>query len=334
MAYDVNVKIDMAKPIGSVGFGVPLILEVNATKAVPYKECKSLADVVSAGFASTTKVYKAAATLFMQDNAPAKIAVCGIADSIGGWLTNVDNVNKDWRQLIVVAESGEVDYEAAIPTMETLTGKMLFVDLDVADSTELTVKDIEKTVLVYAKATDTVPSMAAAVVGATAGKVAGSVNYKNVKLKGVEAQTLTESELDAIHAKGGMTVVLKAGDIVTSMGKTAGGKYIDLVDGIDYVISNIEYKTQKTLNNADKISFNDSDIAILESVCVDVMRDAFNKGIIAADENGNAMYKVNYARRAETEEADRATRAYKGGRFSFTVAGAIDTVDVVGELEI
>ena len=334
MALDVNVKIDLAQPIGKVGFGVPLILEESATKDVAYVECKSLSAVKEAGFAETTKVYKVAKTIFMQNDAPATIAVCATSDTAAVWLGNADNIAKAWRQVLVVSTNGTTSIKDIMPVIELTKDKIYFADVDVEDTTEYTVNDISRTVLVYAKATEDYPSAAAGVVGATAGKLAGSINYKNVIIKGISAQDLKDSEIEAIHAKGGMTIVLKAGDVVTSMGKSAGGDYLDLIDGIDYVINNITYKTQKTFNTMDKVTFDDKGISALESVCVSVMRDAYNNGIIATDENGNPMYSVNYAPRANTEASDRAVRHYKGGNFSFTVAGAIDFADVKGSLEI
>lgn len=332
MALDVRVKIDLAQPIGSVGFGVPLILEDGASKAVAYTECKSLADVKAAGFTETSTVYKVAKTIFMQNGAPATIAVCAATETAAAWLGVVDNVNKAWRQLIVVGT--DVAVSEIIPVIELTKDKLYFADVDIDSEASITTSGIERTVLVYAKATADYPSAAAAVVGATAGKLAGSINYKNTIIKGIEAQNLTETQIEAIHAKGGLTIVAKAGDIVTSMGKVAGGQYIDIRDGIDYVVSNIEYRTQKVLNTNDKIKFDNTGIAILESVCVSVMRDAYANGIIATDENGVAMYAVNYALREETEATDRASRHYKGGQFAFTCAGAVDDVDVVGELSI
>lgn len=328
---DVTVKIDLTQPIGSVGLGVPLILEAGATNEVAYTECKTIATVKAAGFADTSDVYKAALTMLMQNNAPSTIAVCATSKDADAWLSDIDNLGLGWRQLVVV---GDVDVAKVMTAIETTKDKLYFADLDLESATSLTVNGIKRTVLVYAKATTDYPSAAAAVVGATAGKVAGSINYKNTQIKGIVAQTVTDTELEAIHAKGGLTIVKKAGDVVTSAGKTAGGDYIDIIDSTDYVINNIEYRTQKALNNNDKIKFDDTGIAILESVAVSVMRDAYNNGIIATDEDGTPMYSVNYLPRASTTETDRANRHYTGGQFAFTVSGAVDTCDVVGELII
>jgi len=335
MALDVKVKIDMTKPIGSIGFGIPLVLEENANKAIAYTECYSLEDVVTAGFAVTTKVYKAASTIFMQDNAPEKIAVCATNGTAAVWLGVIDNASKDWRQLVVVTESETaIDVSGIMAAVEGLDNKMYFADIAANDNTSLAVVGIEKTVLFYCDPTTEYPSPAAALVGATAGRKAGSFTYKNLILKGIAAQNLSEAQLRAIHAKGGITFVNKAGDNVTSEGKVAGGEYIDIIDSKDYIIGNLEYQTQKTLNAADKVPYDNNGIAMLENVCVTVMRDAFNNGIIAANEDGTPAYAVNYAAREDTEASDRAARKYIGGKFAFALAGAIHETEITGEITI
>ena len=335
MALDVKVKIDLTKPVGKLGFGMPLVLEENATTAVAYTECRNLGEVVSAGFATTTKVYKAANTIFMQDNAPSKIAVCAASGTAATWLGDVENTGKSWRQLIVVTESETTtSISGTMTAIEALSNKMYFADLAVDSTETITVSGINRTVLFYCDATDDYPSPAAALVGATAGLSAGSFTYKNMILKGIAPQALSDTKIDAIHTKGGITFVTKAGDNVTSEGKVAGGEYIDIIDSQDYIISNLEYQTQKTLNSMNKIPYDNNGIAILESVAVNVMRDAYNNGIIATNDDGTAAYAVNYAKREDTAETDRATRRYIGGQFAFTLAGAIHTVEITGEIII
>lgn len=335
MALDVKVKIDLTKPIGKIGLGIPLILEENATAAIAYAECKSLAEVITAGFDDTTKVYKAANAMFMQDNPPERIAVCATTDPTATWLNDAVNVSRNWRQLVVVTNSETATaYSAIMNKIETLGNKMFFANLETDDSTSLTVTGINKTVLFYCNVTDDQPAPVAALVGATAGLDVGSFTYKNLILKGVLPQSLSDLQIEAIHAKGGITFVTKAGDNVTTEGKTAGGEYIDIIDSKDYIISNLEYQTQKTLNTTDKIPYDNNGIAMLESVAVNVLRDAYNKGIIATNDDGSAAYTVSYAKRADTEASDRAIRKYVGGQFAFLLAGAVHEVEITGEIII
>lgn len=335
MALDVKVKIDLVKPLGKAGFGIPLILEESATTAKSYTECSSLAEVVTAGFAETSKVYKAANTLFMQNNAPAKIAVCAASGTAETWLSDVDNTSKDWRQLVVVNESETATSVSGIMAkVEALDNKMYFADLDTDDTTTLTVTGINRTVLFYCDSTTDYPSPAAALVGATAGLPAGSITYKNMILKGIAPQKLTDTEIAAIHTKGGITFVTKAGDNVTTEGKVAGGEYIDIIDAQDYVVSNIEYQTQKLLNSVSKIPYDNNGIAQLQSVCEGVLKDAYNNGIIASTDDGTPDYTVNYALRDQVSDNDRVARKYLGGQFTFKLQGAVHEVEVVGEIII
>lgn len=335
MANDVRVKIDLAKPAGKLGFGVPLILEENASKAVAYTEVTGVAGVVAAGYTTTSDVYKVAQLIFEQKNAPKKIAVYTTTETATAALADSQLVNKEWRQLIVVnggdTATGVQDIMAAV---EALEGKLYFAGLELDDESDIAVDGITHTVLFYCNATDAAPFPVAALVGETAGREAGSFTYKNLILAGIEAQELTDAQVDAIHAKGGITFVTKAGDNVTSEGKVAGGEYIDIVDSEDYIVQQLAYKTQKALNSAAKIPYDNNGIALLESVAVDVLQTAYNNGMIAVDEEGNAQYSVSYALREDTTEENRAARVYLGGTFSFALAGAIHEVEITGTITV
>ena len=332
--YDVRVKIDLAKPVGNIGFGVPLILVENATKAVEYTECANLDDVKTAGITADSKAYKAAQLLFAQAKAPKTIAVYATTSPATTALSDKVLVDKGWRQLIVVCESDDGSAPTAIiPLVEAMDGKLYFASLDVDDETEITVTGLRRTVLFYCNATEDAPVPVAALVGETAGRPAGSFTYKR-KLTGLKAQELTKTQLDAIHAKGGITYVQKAGDSVVSEGKVAGGEYIDVIDSEDYIVQQLAYKTQKVLNNADKVPYDNNGIAMLESVAVDVLQAAFNNGMIATNADGTPAYSVSYAKREDTTESDRAARRYLGGSFKFTLANAVHEVEITGEITV
>ena len=60
MAYDVKVHIDLAQPIGQLGFGVPLILVENADTPVEYTVVSNTDEMLKAGFNNAGIAYKAA----------------------------------------------------------------------------------------------------------------------------------------------------------------------------------------------------------------------------------------------------------------------------------
>ena len=333
--YDVKVHIDLAKPTGKVGFGVPLILQEYADSAIAYTEVSSLAEIASAGFDTKGEVYVAAQLLFAQANAPKQIAVCAVTDDAPTALADPALVGKGWRQLIVVAPDDEetastvAEISAAV---EPLDGKLYFAGLDTDDATVISTSGLRRTILFYCNATEDVPVPVAALVGEIAGRAAGRFTYKNMILSGVPAQDLSDTEIEAIHKKGGITFVQKAGDNVTSEGKLAGGEYIDVIDCEDYIIQQLTYRTQKMLNNAAKVPYDNNGIAMLESVAVDVLQDAFNQGMIATDADGNPDYSISYTMREDTKESDRASRLYPGGSFRFALAGAIHEVEITGTI--
>lgn len=334
MAYDVSVKIDLTKPVGKAGFGVPLILITGAEKAIKYTECKSLSDVVKAGYEASTDGYKTAELIFMQDNAPKKIAICSETGTAVEFLSNEKNVSKDWRQLLVLSSAEEDETSAIAAKVETLDGKIYYANVSADYVPKSSLKSYTRTVVFYCNPTDEYKLPVAALVGDVAGREAGSFTYKNLILKGIEPQDVSESRIEEIHKAGGITFVTKAGDNVTSEGIVASGEYIDIIDSEDYIIQQLSYQTQKLLNTSGKIPYDNNGIAMLESVAVNVMQDAYNNGIIATTADGSADYSVSYASREDTEATDRAERKYISGTFSFALAGAVHKVEITGEITI
>ena len=326
MWSDVSVDISTFVPTGSPGFGHPLILASKATAAVPYTECRQPEDVIAAGFNNETDVYKAANLIFMQDDRPEKIAVCAVTGSAVEGLGELKA--RPWRQLLVVLgddDSTPADVSAHI---ETTDNRVAFFTFESAETIAVAPGANRSVAFVY-------PGnklAAAAVIGASAGIPAGGLTYKNLILKGLDP--VQNADVDAIHTAGGFTLLEKAGDIVTSEGKTPGGEFIDIVDSRDYLISEMVYRTQRVLNLNRKIPYTNSGIAQLEGVAVDVLRGAYVNGMIADSESGGPAYTVDYAPRSQTTTEDRAARKYVGGRFSFELAGAIHTVAISGELVI
>ena len=59
----------------------------------------------------------------------------------------------------------------------------------------------------------------------------------------------------------------------------------------DWIISQIIYRTQKLLNTMPKVPYDNAGIAMLENVCLTVLKEAANMGMIAYDtESGSYLY--------------------------------------------
>lgn len=353
MASDVSVDIKIKSGIGSPSFGYPLILDVKAESELPYTECANIDEVLSIlktnvsgendkeklSNAKVTALYQAANLLFMQDGIPDKIAVMAVKGDADDVL-DTDLWNKEWRQLLIadMRTMAKDDIKAICDIFEAKDSKIFFAH---CKNTEdfAPVKDYERTVsfYYYDESDSEITSVVcppAALIGAAAGKAVGSFTYKNIILKGLKTLSLSDTEIENIHKSGCITFVTKSGDKVTSEGTVLSGEYIDIVDSKDWIIQQIEYRTQKTLNSADKIPYDNNGIAVLENICVDVLNTAYNNGIIADNSSGTADYSVNYASRSETSVDDRAARRYVMGEFKFSLAGAVHNVEITGTVEI
>ena len=326
MALDVKVKIELSKTVGSAGFGYPLLVESGAEKEVAYTECYSLEDVVAAGFTAESDMYKAANMVFAQEHRPSKIAVCASAGTLAEAITAV--ASKDFRQIVVVGGDTN-DYGVAFDYVEA-TAKMIFVSMDKTTfntfKTKLTGKKYNRAVI-FVNAT---ANANAALVGELAGRTVGSYTYKFKTLAGVVAETYTEAEIEEFHEAGAIVYVTKAGDDQTSEGIAQSGVYIDETENLDYVISNIEYRVQKVFNTHGKVSYDDKGIALLEAATETAIREAAVNGVIAVLEDGSYDYTVSFGGRSVTTEADRASRVYNYGTFSFSLAGAIHYARING----
>lgn len=326
MALDVKVKIDMAKTYGSLGFGYPLILEENATAAKAYAEYSNIEAVATGGYENTTKVYKAAQLMFMQEHKPEKIAICSTTDGADDWLADEANITKGWRQLIVINSGETATTTTAIATaIESASVEKVYFANETMPETLSTAQAIvtgkDRTVEFYYTPTSDIPVPVAALVGEIGGLSPGSYTVNNLVLKGLTPLELSQDDIDDIHGLGGITFILSAGDGVCSEGKTSSGEYIDNVDGNDYIKQQLEYKTQKVLNTNLKVPYTNAGIALLEAAAISVMKDAQNKGIVED-------FTVTYALREQTKETDRAERKYFGGNVQYSMQGAIHTVEI------
>lgn len=326
---DVVVKITQKQVAGSTGFGVPLIIQGKGTSAKEYKEYSSLDEVMEAGFDQESPIYLQCAKLFMQNDHPARIAVCV------GTGTAIETLNllkeKDFRQVIPILGEEDSPLRELAEYIETTEDKMLFIKA--ADASALTaIGQLDRTFAIVYAGLDS--GVEGAVVGATAGLTVGSFTYKNIIIKGITPDPLTDAQIEAVHKAGGICIVRKAGDIVTSEGTVMSGEYADIIDSKDYVVRNIAYKSQKLLNSTPKLSFDNVGISQLEGVVTGVLKEAYRMGVIAQNEDGTPAYSTDFATRAETSAGDRAKRTYNGGRFSFDLAGAIHYATINGTVVV
>lgn len=345
MNSDVNVKIDLKKPTGKKVSGGVLILQIvgatieELTKVNEYKEYKTLTDIATAGYTDTTAAYKAAALVLGQADSPDKVAMMkakSVAEVISSGAL-LPAPSKNWRQLVVVTDETDktvletADVISIATYIETFDNAMYFST--VPTKTELATvaeKKFKRTLCFVHKEQTAVAAFA----GEVAGNTAGSINYKNTPLSGIPTMDeLDDGDITAIDEDNGITYITKAGVPVTSSGKVLSGEYADSIDGIDFVISQIEHDTQLLLINNKKIPYDNIGITMLQSVTVSALQRAYNQGIIATKDDGTPDYSATFALRADVDPTDIVERKYIGGAFSFRISSSVDNVLITGTVE-
>lgn len=360
---DVTVKVNLVTSIGTEPIWFPLFFCANTSdpkmaSAIEYTECTSLqnlAEIISGvsevdsssdrkkkiSEAMSTILYKNVEHMYMQPSHPNRFAIVSIGskNSINDVRTALDPyLDRGWRQLVMVGGFSDTLYMALAEYIENLEQrKLLFFEsgsssikstADSETSEEHSLTDYKRTVAVYH------PMCAAnypvaSVIGAVSGRTPGSINYRNMIIEGVSPVALTEDELETLHNNGFITLVERAGDVVTSQGKSASGeRYIDTIDIEDYVVQQLVYVSQKALNVNDIVPYNTDGISILENAAVSVMLDCCNKGMIARTDTNTYIYDVSYPDMPFVSDEDIKNRTYKLGTISFTVQGSVDREEI------
>lgn len=329
---DVHVELALDTGITKLlGFGKPLIIGMADTEA-GYKNYSSLTEVAE-DFETTDNVYKMASQIFAQKNGPKEIAIA-MATSATNITTLVTNLfDEDWYFLLS-EDTTVTNVQAIAEIFETKDSKM-FVTRSYSTSDIATLKggDYKRTICFYTNEENIGEYPDCALVGALGSRTVGSITWKAQTLTGVTPISLTTTELATIHANNCLCYLTKAGDNVTSEGKTLSGQYIDIVHSMDYIINNIEYEVQKLINREDKIPYTNTGIAMIEAVNLSVLQRAYTNGMIS-DTDGTPNYSTQYGKVEETTAADRNERKYRLGTFQFKLAGAIHEVWIKGTVTI
>lgn len=329
---DVNVSIDVLKPSGAVT-STNVLLVVEKTGGFAYKEYsgdEALA-AVELDFAATTETYKMAAALLRQANRPEKLAVVGYDDTNGSAAAVVEaNFNQDWYY-VVLESAATADQIAVVQELDERDNKVAILRVNaVADAEALHAANTERYYVLYTPETD--EYIDAAFAGEFASDPAGSSSAKFKQLEGITTVELSLADYNALEAVNASSYVTKFGEPQTTSSKLGGGEFLDVVAGNDWMIATLEQRVQSLYIKNRKISYEQSGANMIGAEVESVMKLGVENDIIAEDAEGNALYSVAIPDVQAMTEADRASRKLKGVKFSYRLAGAIEEVDIKGQV--
>lgn len=339
MIKDVIINITrQTQPLSSSGFGVPLILATNADAA--YKEYTDLT-TLAADFTSATNAYKLANAIFSQNPRPAKVAVLGKSytpnettpdtTALTTALDTLIQTHNDWFFLLCDLHS--TNEIKALSTWAGTQKKMYFavtVDDTLIDAD--TIKQ-DNTLLIYHDKPESYPDGALA--GVVAPTTPGAITFKFKTLNGIEAvSSISDSKIAELHNHHVNTYVSKYGVLQTSEGLVTSGEYADVIRDQYYVEAQIAENVSRVLFTQPKVPYDNRGIALIASKIQNVLKSAFAKGIIAADENGVGIYSVTAPNRKDISSTNISNRILPDVNFTYTVGGAVHSITVNGVLTI
>lgn len=332
MANDVNVTIDVLKPSGFTTETFPLIIGAK-TGGFAYKvyEGDDALDLIKVDFAETTETYKLARAILQQDNRPEKVAIAGYDDTSGTPDVVFEELKGEAFYYVLTTSADVEEQEALVEAIDLQGAKVAILRVnDIADLEALEASGVKRAYVLYTD--DVTRYIDGEFIGEYAADPAGSATAKFKQFFDVRRVNVTPTEVARIHAANGSTYIEKFGEAQTSESKTIGGEHLDVIIGNDWVIANIEQRVQGLFLKNRKIPYEQGGANLVGTAVETVLLQGAKQDIVAEDTVGKPIYTVTIPEVDNMTEAQRASRKLTGVKFTFRLAGAIQSADIKGQV--
>ncbi len=337
----VDVEISReTKPLSEKGFGLPLVLATS--KTVDYKEYTGIEDV-ALDFDVSTKEYKLFSRMFGQNPKPAEIAVYGFdydsvldgATALPSTLNELIKTHSDFYY-VVSPEQGDAEITALAEWTNT-QDKLYGVTTSNVTLAETIKGQYDNTFIVVHDQPGTY--VAEGLIAVCAPKKIGSFTWTFKNVQGVPAVTFDNTEINQIEDANASTYINEAGLLMNSKGVVTSGEYIDVIQATHYLKARLAEGVFRLIALRDKVPGTDSGITLVVGEVETILsREIENvttgEGIIARDEAGNPMYTITAPRRADIPKNTLAQRILPDIKWTATIAGAFEKVQIRGVLTI
>ncbi|MCP4482074.1 MAG: DUF3383 domain-containing protein [bacterium] len=167
-------------------------------------------------------------------------------------------------------------------------------------------------------------------VGITAPEEAGSIAWGINEGKGVNADNLTATESTNAQANNGNIFVVRGGLSVFLDGKVASGEWIDIIRGTAWLNVNLEAEVYQVLVNSKKVGYTNIGANTVRTAIAKVLNQAVRMGILAS----NPAPSISIPDVLDISETDRGNRRLPDISFSARYAGAIQFVEIQGDISV
>lgn len=156
----------------------------------------------------------------------------------------------------------------------------------------------------------------------------GSSTWKFKTLAGVAADSHTATELANMDANKCNHYTSVGGVNITREGTMAGGRFIDIQRGIDWLQARMQERVYSVLVNVEKIPFTNAGIAIVEKEIRAQLLEGVANGLLTDD------FTVTVPLAENVSTPNKAARILPDMQFSATLAGAIHSIQIAGTVSV
>lgn len=259
-------------------------------------------------------------------------------------LQNIIGANNSWYGIAICSN---VDYDILQLAGFVETLKKIFLgssnDSAIASNLSTDLASIlkgfsyKRTGLVYSPASFNL-GIEAAWLGGQLPQVPGSNNWAFQSLVGIEPDMLSDNAVAniigdpvaGVQGKNANIYQTVGGKNITQMGTMAGGQYIDITVGIDWLVSTLQTNIYQALTSVAKIPYTDKGVGILLSA----VKSAIDQGVVNGLIDGASPISISAPPVLSVPIAQRANRIAPTINFTCRLQGAINAVIVNGTVTV
>lgn len=154
----------------------------------------------------------------------------------------------------------------------------------------------------------------------------GSRTWNFKQLSNVSATPVTGNDITNLKAKNASVVRLLGGLVLTFGSKMAGGRYIDVQHGMDWMQARCEERLYALLARNGKVPYTNAGLGMIEGEIRALLQEAVRNQFLADDDN----LQVTIVPVELQATNDRAARIVRGVKFQGRLAGAVEEMYVEG----
>lgn len=282
-----------------------------------------------------TAVFKAATILCAQKNRVEKFKIGRIipADNkdIAIAFSKICLEDDDFYGVLFPKE-GDTYVDDAKNLASIVAQKRMILGLDVNETTKSIAIDAQekKNDRVFCIYSSDDQMLASAWMGAMLSEAPGSASWAFRELKEVKSYGLTTEKANELEQENINRYLGIKGVGVTLDGKMAGGRFIDMTHGIDWLHVRMQERLFRLLVLNKKIPYTLKGIDLVRSEIMALLKEGIYRGLLAEDPEP----QVSTPTIDQIEQSDREKRVLPKVRFNARLAGAIHKIEIQGTVTV